>query len=111
MPEYNSEEISEGTYEISCAIEDAPYLPQLTVCKTLSLHILRHSEEEEVAAALGVEDSTPTTGDPTTLPNEDIPGECDDDDGNQVDEDALINSKTPLSVSLFLRIDLSSLSL
>ena len=63
----------------------------------LGLHLLKNcTQEGGVVAALKEEDhsTTPNPGDPTSPPDEEIPGECDDDDVDPVDEEALINSKT-----------------
>ena len=75
----------------------------LEVTKQITLHMLRNSEVEGVVAVLVDEDSTPTPGDPTSLPNEEVPGMCDDEVVGPVDEDALINSKNSIEKAFILK--------
>ena len=110
--EYQAECEDDGTVTVSCALEDSPYLPSLSVmeiCKSISLHLLRRSEESEVEECLRAseedDESSLPEGEPTSLPNEDLPGECDDDSvGDQVvDENALIAGKNKIEREFILK--------
>ena len=74
--------MGQNTFEISCAVEDSEFIHQLActdIVHKLGLHLLKNcTQEGDVVAALGEEQhsTTPNPGNPTSPPDEEVPGEC-----------------------------------
>ena len=112
MPDYEVADIG-GVYELSYEEHQdrKSFIEEITASecvKQIGIHLLSLNQvQEEAGMAAGEEGEPSTTATPTpgnsTCPDEDLDGECDDDDVDPVDEESLIAGKTPYERSFINR--------